>query len=126
MQRLGLFIFIYTVIAAFILIAFSDQVIHLSYGDAFMAASPTLRWLGVAMLPTLHNALMEVYLFATGDEKYATKLGAFGLAVQIAVSIPLMLSYGASGAAMGILCGELVIWLPLQWRLRKLTVPPVE
>ena len=91
-----------------------------------MGATPTLRWLGVAMLPTLHNALMEVYLFATGDEKYATKLGAFGLAVQIVASIPLMIFYGASGAALGILCGELVIWLPLQWQLRKLTLPAVE
>ena len=120
-KRLGLFILIYTLVVVMTLILFSRQVIHISYGDAFLPAAPTLTLLGVALLPTLHNALMEVYLFATGDEKYATKLGAFGLAVQILASIPLMNLYGAPGAAMGILCGEIVIWLPLQWRMKRLT-----
>jgi len=121
-KRLGLFILIYTLAVVMTLILFSRQIIHISYGDAFLPATPTLTLLGVALLPALHNALMEVYLFATGDEKYATKLGAFGLAVQLLASIPLMHLYGAPGAALGILCGEIVIWLPLQWRLKKLTL----
>ena len=122
MQRLGQLILIYTVGVVMILILFSHQIIHLTYGEGFISAAPTLTLLGVALLPTLHNALTEVYLFATGDEKYATRLGSFGLMVQILASIPLMTLYGAPGAAVGILCGELVIWLPLQWRLKRLTL----
>ena len=117
-QKLGQIILAYTVIVVVFLIFFSRQVIHLTYGDAFISATPALTLFGVALLPTLHNALMEVYLFATGDEKYATKLGFFGLTIQIFVSIPLMLFYGASGAVIGILIGELAIWLPLQWRMK--------
>jgi len=118
-QKLGQIILAYTVIVVVFLIFFSRQVIHLTYGDAFTSATPTLTLLGIALLPTLHNALMEVYLFATGDEKYATKLGFFGLTIQIFVGIPLMLFYGASGSAIGILIGELAIWLPLRWRMKK-------
>jgi len=62
---------------------------------------------------------MEVYLFATGDEKYATRLGLLGLIVQILVSIPLMFFHGASGAAIGVLISELVIWLPLMKRIKN-------
>ena len=118
-QQLAQIILIYVVIVVIVLTLFSRQVIHLTYGDAFTSATPTLTLLGIALLPTLHNALMEVYLFATGDEKYATKLGFFGLTIQIFVGIPLMLFYGASGSAIGILIGELAIWLPLRWRMKK-------
>jgi len=118
-QQLAQIILIYVVIVVIVLTLFSRQVIHLTYGDAFTSATPALTLLGMALLPALHNALMEVYLFATGDEKYATKLGFFGLIIQIFVSIPLMLFYGASGSAIGILIGELAIWLPLRWRMKK-------
>ena len=118
-QKLGQVILAYTVIVVMFLVLFSRQVIHWTYGDLFISATPTLTLLGIALLPTLHNALMEVYLFATGDEKYATKLGFFGLTVQIIGSFPLMFFYGASGAALGILIGELIIWLPLRWRMMK-------
>ena len=78
------------------------------------------------MLPTLHNAVMEVYLFATGDERYATKLGLIGLTVQIVAGIPLMHFFGALGAAFGVLIGELAIWLPLRVRLGRLLPPMPE
>jgi hypothetical protein len=32
-----------------------------------------------------------------------------------------MLFYGAPGAAIGVLIGELALWLPLRWRINKLT-----
>lgn len=117
-RRLSQVILIYTVSVTLVLILFSRQVIQLTYGDRFILATPTLSWLGVALLPTLHNSVMEVYLFATGDEKYATRLGLFGLIVQILTSIPLMIFHGAPGAAIGVLISELVIWLPL-WRRIK-------
>lgn len=118
-QRLSQLILIYTVSVTLVLILFARQIIHLTYGDSFILATPTLVWLGIALLPALHNSVMEVYLFATGDEKYATRLGFFGLIVQILVSIPLMFVYGATGAAIGVLISELIIWLPLRLRIRK-------
>lgn len=121
-HRLSQVILIYTLVAALILILFSRQIVHLTYGPSFISATPTLSWLGVALLPTLHNAVMEVYLYATGDEKYATKLSFFGLSTQILASIPLILFYGAPGAAIGVFIGELAIWLPLQWRIKRLSL----
>ncbi|HXQ33398.1 MAG TPA: oligosaccharide flippase family protein [Anaerolineales bacterium] len=118
-QRLLQVILIYTAGVTLVLILFSHQVIQLTYGESFILATPTLSWLGIALLPTLHNSVMEVYLFATGDEKYATKLGFFGLAVQILASTPLMYFYGAPGAAIGVLISELVIWLPLRRRIKN-------
>ena len=118
-QRLSQLIVLYTISVTLVLIMFSRQVIQLTYGDFFILATPTLSWLGVALLPTLHNSIMEVYLFATGDEKYATRLGLLGLIVQILVSIPLMFFHGASGAAIGVLISELVIWLPLMKRIKN-------
>ena len=119
-RRLSQVILIYTLIVTLTLILFSRQVINLTYGTSFLTATPTLSWLGIALLPTLHNSVMEVYLFATGDEKYATKLGAIGLTVQIIAGIPLMFFLGAPGAAVGVLIGELAIWLPLGVRIRRL------
>jgi O-antigen/teichoic acid export membrane protein len=113
-------ILIYTSVVTLTLFFFSRRVIHLTYGDFFLPGAPTLSLLGLTLLPALHNSVMEVYLFATGDEKYATKLGFFGLTFQIATSIPLMIFFGASGAAIGILVGELSIWLPLRRRINKL------
>jgi O-antigen/teichoic acid export membrane protein len=118
-RRLSQVILMYTAGVTLVLILFSRQVIQLTYGDYFILATPTLSWFGVALLPTLHNSVMEVYLFATGDENYATRLGLFGIIVQILVSIPLMLFHGAPGAAIGVLISELVIWPPLWRRIRN-------
>jgi len=115
-------ILIYAIIVSLALFLLPRQVIRLTYGVSFLSATATLSLLGIALLPTLRNAVMEVYLFATGDERYATNLGFFGLAVQVLASVPLAWVYGAEGAATGILIGELAIWLPLQLRLKKLSL----
>jgi O-antigen/teichoic acid export membrane protein len=119
-QSISRVILLYTLLVTISLIWFSRQIIDWTYGPLFLSATPTLSWLGVALLPTLHNAVIEVYLFATGDEKYATKLGLVGLTVQIVASIPLMHFFGALGAAFGVLIAELAIWLPLRLRMGRL------
>lgn len=120
-QRLSYVIVTYVVMVAPTFVLFSRQIIHFTYGDFFLSAAPALSLLGVALLPTLHNAFLEVYLFATGDEKYATKLGFLGLTVQILASIPLMYCCGAAGAAIGVFIGEVTILLPLRWRIKNLS-----
>ena len=125
-RRISKVILLYTLLVTVTLIGFSRQIIDWTYGPLFLSSVPTLSWLGVALLPTLHNAVMEVYLFATGDERYATKLGLIGLTVQIVAGIPLMHFFGALGAAFGVLIGELAIWLPLRVRLGRLLPPMPE
>lgn len=113
-------IFIYSLLVVLPLLFLSTYIIRLTFGDDFLSASPVLVWLAVALVPTLNNAVIELYLYATGDEKFATQLGFVGLGVQVLSSLPLIYFYGATGAAIGVLLGELAIWLPLKLRLKSL------
>jgi len=110
-------ILLYAILTSAFLIVFSGPLLRWTYGTGYEAASPSFIWLGIAILPTLMNAVPELYLYATGDEKYATSLGAAAVMVQLCIGLPLMLFSGATGAAIGLLCGEIAIWLPLRRRI---------
>ncbi len=116
-RQLNRVILLYCSLVILPLIFLSDNIIRWTFGEEFSSASSALVWLGISLFPTLNNAVVEVYLYATGDEKFATRLGLAGLGVQILSGLPLMYFYGATGAAMGVLLGEIAIWLPLKLRL---------
>ncbi len=98
----------------------------LAYGTPFLPAETTLIWLSLGLVPNLLNGGMEVYLYAVGDEVYALKLGVIAVGIQIVTSLPLITGFGASGAAVAMLLGELAIWWPLRCRVRQRTERPVE
>jgi O-antigen/teichoic acid export membrane protein len=101
---------------ALLLVVFAQPVLHLTFGPEFLPAASTLVWLGIGLVPALWNGAMEVYLYAAGDEAYAARLGALGTLVQVAASLPLIAGLGASGAAIAVVLGEVVLWLPLRAR----------
>ncbi len=105
---------------ALILILFAAPILRLTYGPAFLPAAATLVWLGLGLVPSLLNGGIELYLYAAGDEAYATRLSAVAVAVQVIASLPLISFFGASGAAAGIALGEVVIWWPLRRRMKTL------
>lgn len=100
------------------LAALAAPLLSAAFGAAFIASASTLIWLGIGLLPNLVNGAMELYLYAAGDEAYATRLSALGAAVQVVVGAALIPSLGPSGAAMGVALGEAAIWLPLRRRMR--------
>ncbi len=108
-------LFILSVLAALGLALFARPILALTYGSSFLSAAPTLVWLALGLVPSLMISGFELYLFAIGEERYVVRLDAVSAAVQVLASVPLILSFGAVGAAMGILIGRLVIWAPL-WR----------
>lgn len=118
-RQLSRAIFAYCFLVILPLMFFSNDIIKWTFGPEFASASPVLIWLGISLFPTLNNAVVEVYLYATGDEKFATRLGLIGLGVQVLSGLPLIYFYGATGAAIGVLLGEVAIWLPLKARLNN-------
>ncbi|MBC7875615.1 MAG: oligosaccharide flippase family protein [Anaerolineales bacterium] len=119
-RQINRVIFLYCIVVVIPLLFLSSYVIKWTFGQAFLPASPILIWLGISLFPTLSNAVIELYLYASGDEKFATWLGFVNVGVQLLASLPLMYFYGAVGAVIGVLLGEIAIWLPLKLRLRSL------
>jgi O-antigen/teichoic acid export membrane protein len=114
----------FTLVAAVFLATFSGPLLRATYGTAFVAAAPALVWIAVALVPTLINSGRKVFLYAAGRERTATMWSAVALGIQGAGCLMLVPRFGASGAAMAILAGEISIW----WMLRRseVAVQPVE
>jgi len=110
---------IVTALAAAIgLSLFSRLLIGLTYGPDFLEALWPLIWLAMGLIPNLINGGLELYLYANGDEVYVTWLGVVGVLVQVIASLPLILLFSASGAAIAMGLGEVAIWFPLRRRVR--------
>ncbi len=99
---------------------FSRPVLFFSYGAEYIQGAPILFWLGAGLLPSLLNGNMQAYLYAVGREKYATKMRGFAIFIQVLAGFPLIYFYGAVGAAISILLGEVIIWFPLLKELKKI------
>jgi O-antigen/teichoic acid export membrane protein len=106
-------------------VIFARPLLVLTYGASFSPAAPVLTWLGIGLFPSLMNAGVEVYLYARGGEHEALRLSAIAVAIQVTLSLPLILWQGALGAAIASLLGEIVIWWPLRQRMKNLQ-PVVE
>jgi PST family polysaccharide transporter len=99
---------------AAILIAVPDQVVRVLFGDAWLAASPIVAWLGIAALyqPISYTGS---WLFMTQDRtREMFRWGLIGSALM-AVTIVAGLPFGAQGVAAGFAVGGLVIRLPLMF-----------
>jgi O-antigen/teichoic acid export membrane protein len=105
----------FTLVAAVFLATFSGLLLRATYGTAFVAAAPALVWMAGGLVPTLINSGRKISLYAAGRERTATTWSAVALAIQGAGCLMLVPRFGASGAAMAILAGEISIW----WMLRR-------
>jgi PST family polysaccharide transporter len=101
-----------------VLCLLARPILTLSYGSEYIHAAPVLIWLGVGIFPSLLNGSIETYLYAVGDEKYATKLRAMAVVVQVGIGLMLVYFWGATGAAISIALGEIAILLPLRRRIK--------
>ncbi len=79
-----------------------------------------LYWLAIGLLPSLLNGTIELYLYAAGDELYATRLRALSVIAQLGSGVALVYFFGASGAAISIVLGELAIWIQLNRRAKMI------
>lgn len=84
------------------------------FGLGFEGAAAPLLWLSLALVPTLVNGITRVELLAAEREPEIVRATIVSLALQVACSVPLMVAWGAGGAAIGVLLGESVLGLCLR------------
>lgn len=103
---------------ALILCFLARPILILSYGSEYIQGTPILFWLGIGLIPSILNGITQSYLYAVGDEKYATKLRGTAVIVQMGTGLMLVYFWGATGAAISIALGEIAILLPLRRRIK--------
>jgi O-antigen/teichoic acid export membrane protein len=104
----------FAVLSAAVLAVAAEPILVLTFGESFAPASPVLAWVAIGLVPSLVNNSRKVYLCASGREAIAVKWTTVSLGVQLVGAAALIPFFAASGAAIAMLLGEIVIWWPLQ------------
>ena len=96
-------------------VIFSTELIRLTYGPDFAAASPILSLLAWALLPGVLKGIRIIYCYAQGREALVNRVLALALIVQVALSLWLIPVYGPFGAALALIVSDSLALIGL-WR----------
>jgi O-antigen/teichoic acid export membrane protein len=106
----------YGLVLAIIIMGFAPLIVTLTYGETFSLAVPALQISMWGLLSGLLRAGWTLYWYAHGREQLTNLVTGAVLIVQIGLSLWLIPTYGASGAASaGLLTDTLaliLLWLP--------------
>lgn len=107
-------------LTAVVLFVLGAGFIQLIFGSEFAPAAPLLQILGVSLaLKTL--ALMAQSVVTSADQlAFRTRALGSTTALGALISVPLIIEWGAKGAAIGVLIGDVALLAALLWRLQKL------
>jgi O-antigen/teichoic acid export membrane protein len=98
---------------------FAPIILRLTYGSDFLAASSTLQAMMWGLVPSLLRAGLTLYWYALGREQRVNRAIVVMLIVQIGLSLWLIPSQQAYGAALAILISEsigfILLLIPLRW-----------
>jgi len=117
-RRVTLGLAIFGVVLGIGFTLFAPQVIGLTYGDAFapaVAVLPVAMW---ALLPGLLRAGWTLYWYALGRERFTNVVSGGTLVIQIVLSLWLIPSGGAFGAAVVAVIAETVGLILLWWPVK--------
>ena len=81
------------------------------FGEEYVRATAWLRALAVAVVPLFMNALLTWALIASGRSGLLPRLTATRVAVAFVLAAVLVPSFGAAGAAAGLVCAETALLL---------------
>lgn len=95
-------------------VALGPFLLRVAFGPSFVAAAPTLVWIGIGLIPSLTNAAREIALYAAGGEAAVVRWTGTALVVQVLSAAMLIPMLGSTGAAIGVFVGEAAVWLPLR------------
>jgi O-antigen/teichoic acid export membrane protein len=95
-------------------IALGPLLLRVAFGPSFVAAAPTLIWIGIGLIPSLTNAAREIALYAAGGEAAVVRWTGTALVVQVLSAAMLIPILGSTGAAIAVFVGEAAVWLPLR------------
>ena len=87
---------------------FSNNIIHLIYGENFIAGSLSLKILIWGLIIHLFNNILGRVLYGLNQEKYFVKISIYSMMVNIACNILLIPHYGINGAAVSTIVSFLV------------------
>lgn len=88
------------------------------YGEQFAPAGPMLQWLAVVAIVAALSGHYRFGLIAAGQQNWETLAAALGALVAI-VLIPVGYALaGGTGAAMGLVAAEIVVWVSAWWWAR--------
>ncbi len=97
--------------AAVGLVMVAPGVLGLLFGSGYEAAAPSLRVLGLAVVPVFMNALVTWSLIAAGRPSWLPRLIATRVAVAFVLALLLIPRFGAVGAVVGLVLAECVLLL---------------
>jgi O-antigen/teichoic acid export membrane protein len=103
----------------------AGPVLSLLFGPEFIIAAPVLRLLVWFFPLSLSTTLTGYLLLAADRERRFCRNTAVGVAAGLALSIPGIMLLGPTGAALGALAGELVLFLLMGYDFLHVTRPAV-
>jgi O-antigen/teichoic acid export membrane protein len=105
---------------AVLLVVAGPPIIRLIFGEAFIAAGALVQLLGVSLALKTFSLMAETVL-TTGDQlAFRTRALIAAVVLGVIVSVPLIMRWGAMGAALGVLAGDVVMLVLVLARLRSL------
>lgn len=107
-------------ITAFILIVGGPDIVVLIFGSNFSEAAPLAQLLGIALALKTLSLMAETVLTTADDIRFRSQAIALSLGFTVCVSIPLILKWGAPGAAAGVIAGDCVMLMLVLSRLKRL------
>jgi O-antigen/teichoic acid export membrane protein len=107
-------------VAAAVLLIFGEDLIVLIFGREFEMATTLVQLLGVSLALKTFALIAANVITSAGHLAFRTRAMSVASVVGVIVSIPLILAWGARGAAVGVLIADVTFLLALLWRLRGL------
>jgi O-antigen/teichoic acid export membrane protein len=113
-------------VAAAVLLMLGEDLIVLIFGREFAMATALVQMLGVSLALKTFALIAANVITSAGHLAFRTRAMTAATIAGVIVSVPLILAWGARGAAVGVLVADVTFLLALLWRLRGvLSVPRI-
>lgn len=107
-------------LTAVVLFVLGAAFIRFIFGSEFAPAAPLLQILGVALALKTFALLAQSIVTSADQLEFRTRALGWTTALGALISVPLIVAWGAKGAAIGVLIGDAALLAALAWRLQKL------
>jgi O-antigen/teichoic acid export membrane protein len=107
-------------VTATVLLIGGPGLIRLVFGPEFTLAAALLQILGVSLALKTFALIAQSVITSANQLAFRTTALTFATALGAGVSVPLILKWGARGAAYGVIVADVTLLIALLWRLHKL------
>jgi O-antigen/teichoic acid export membrane protein len=107
-------------LTATVLLIAGRDLIRMVFGAEFTLAAALLQILGVSLALKTFALIAQSVITSANQLSFRTKALTITTVLSAVVSVPLILKWGARGAAYGVLVGDVALLIALLWRLHRL------